>query len=582
VGRVPFSQSLVTRLTALTVGLATLPAAAMGIALLDINREALDESARELQIVAVDDLSRTLDSELERAEQELQMLARVLSDPAIADEGRITLATAQVESSRRLDLVSVYDASGGLIDSIRMPSAREQLAPEQLAEGARETALSEHVCACGSSFEGGEARTLLVVPIESSQGVTGFLRAPARLGALQERIERVGVAHFSSREGLLVVDEEARVVAAARPGESEVGSTLDLSDELFGIGSDAAAFGLARSGTVGDTEGRRVATAVTLPHRKWVVVAQTPVEVAYRSYYAMRRVVLGAALVIMLLAGVVAAGMARRITDPLVRLVEFSRHIARRNFDQRSGVEGRGEVAVLGHALDSAASELLASEAQIREETEIRRDLGRYLPAELVDRVVRREQDMGLGGTRRELTVLFADVVAFTPLTEKLPPEAIVEILNELFTICTEIIFRHGGTVDKFIGDSVMAIWGAPEAHEEHARDALRAAQDMLAWLEIGNRTWRERFGIQVRLAIGVNTGECVVGNIGSESRMEYTAIGDVVNVAARLEAIARPQQILVSGATRDAAGGEFDYVELGAREITGREGEVSLYEVQT
>jgi class 3 adenylate cyclase len=245
-------------------------------------------------------------------------------------------------------------------------------------------------------------------------------------------------------------------------------------------------------------------------------------------------------------------------------------------------VTTRDELALLAGAMRGAATDLAESEAQIRREVQIRSDLGRYLPAELVDKVVRREQDLALGGERRVVTVLFADVVAFTPLTEQRAPEEVVTILNELFTILTGIVFRHGGMVDKFVGDCVMALWGAHEPQEDHAVRALEAAEDMMHWLETGNVAWRERFGVTIQLAIGVHTGEVVVGNIGSKSRMEYTAIGDAVNVAARLEALARPQQILTTRATLDAAGDGFDVAEAGAHQLPGRSEPLTLFEVRS
>jgi class 3 adenylate cyclase len=134
--------------------------------------------------------------------------------------------------------------------------------------------------------------------------------------------------------------------------------------------------------------------------------------------------------------------------------------------------------------------------------------------------------------------------------------------------------------VDKLIGDCVMALWGAPTAHPDHARRALLAAQDMARFCESASADWKARFGVEVRLAIGVNTGEAVVGNVGSRERMEYTAIGDVVNVAARLETIARPQQILVSRATADAIEGGFTVTPLGSREVPGRREPIELFEV--
>jgi class 3 adenylate cyclase len=159
----------------------------------------------------------------------------------------------------------------------------------------------------------------------------------------------------------------------------------------------------------------------------------------------------------------------------------------------------------------------------------------------------------------------------------------VVALLNELFTILTEIVFRHGGTLDKFVGDCVMAMWGAPTPQDDHAARALAAAEDMMRWLEAGNASWEAKFGVKIELAIGIHSGEAIVGNVGSETRMEFTAIGDTVNVAARLEAIARPMQVLVTSEARAAAGPErFDLVDLGARALTGRAAPVHLWELRT
>jgi class 3 adenylate cyclase len=165
-------------------------------------------------------------------------------------------------------------------------------------------------------------------------------------------------------------------------------------------------------------------------------------------------------------------------------------------------------------------------------------------------------------------------------LAESLPPEKVVGILNQLFTILTEIIFRHGGTVDKFIGDSVMAMWGAPDAQEDHAERAVEAAEDMLRWLEVGNATWEMEHGVKLQLAIGISSGEAVVGNLGSRDRMEYTAIGHIVNIAARLEGIAKPNQILLSRETRDRLSEDFEIRPCGTQSFPGSARTVELYEV--
>ena len=133
------------------------------------------------------------------------------------------------------------------------------------------------------------------------------------------------------------------------------------------------------------------------------------------------------------------------------------------------------------------------------------------------------------------VTVLFADVVAFTKLAENREPEETVALLNELFTVATEILQRRGGIVDKFIGDCVMAVWGAPHSYPDDAERAVAAAEDLRRWLDTANRRWKTKYGVQVQLGMGIHTGLAVAGNLGSEKRMEYTVIGDPVNEAARL-----------------------------------------------
>ena len=150
-----------------------------------------------------------------------------------------------------------------------------------------------------------------------------------------------------------------------------------------------------------------------------------------------------------------------------------------------------------------------------------------------------------------------------------------------MFTFLTGIVFNHGGMVDKFIGDCVMAVFGAPEPRDDDAERAALAALEMIEWLETGNAKWADEFGRELQLGIGISTGTAIVGNLGSEKRMEYTAIGDTVNIAARLEMLAKPGQILISEATREELGEDFDVVDLGARDITGRKEQVRIFELR-
>ncbi|MGB5367597.1 MAG: adenylate/guanylate cyclase domain-containing protein, partial [Polyangiales bacterium] len=413
--------------------------------------------------------------------------------------------------------------------------------------------------------------------------VTGFVGSLVSLRRVQQRVEQLSIERFEGLPGsIFVIDDDMRILAHSRVDQSRELASARGAGALEGVETSRFAGAMVKSGEYVESDGTEmVGTVSGLQTRPWAIVTQIPRDFAYASVDTMRRVVFVVSLIAIIIALMVAFAVARQITRPIEQLSMFADDLAARRFDRRVTVNTRDELAVLGDVLSSAAADLQASEVRIREEEAIRRDLRRYLDSDLVDRVVRREQDMKLGGERREISVLFADVVAFTPIADSLAAEETVGLLNELFTILTEIVFRYEGTVDKFIGDSVMALWGAPQLQPDHAARAIAAAEDMMRWLEAGNQGWRQKFGVTVELAIGINSGHAVVGNVGSETRMQYTAIGDVVNVAARLESIARPQQILVTHATKVLAGDDFQYSSLGPRQLVGRRDPVKLFEVR-
>ena len=187
-----------------------------------------------------------------------------------------------------------------------------------------------------------------------------------------------------------------------------------------------------------------------------------------------------------------------------------------------------------------------------------------------------------LGGERREITILFSDIRGFTSLSERLPPERLGELLNEYLGAMTDIVFRHQGLLDKYIGDAVMAFWGAPVPSPDDAARCCEAALDMVAALAILNARWRQAGPPLLEIGVGINTGEAVVGNFGSAARFSYTAVGDQVNLASRLEGVNKDYgtSVLVSESTRRAAGDEFVCREIDQVRVKGREQPVLVYEL--
>ncbi|SMC29787.1 adenylate cyclase [Andreprevotia lacus DSM 23236] len=205
---------------------------------------------------------------------------------------------------------------------------------------------------------------------------------------------------------------------------------------------------------------------------------------------------------------------------------------------------------------------------------------GRFLDRRVVKQLVETGQiDDAKRAETREITILFSDIRGFTTLSETRPPEYIVNLLNRYFNRQVEIIFRHGGTLDKFIGDAIMAFWGAPVQDADHAKHAVAAAIEMSRDLEAFKRELTD-LGAEFEIGIGVHTGKAVVGFIGSDAQLSYTVIGDTINLASRIEGQTKGvSRLLVSEVTRDACHDAFEFVDHGSHSVKGREQAVRLFE---
>ena len=189
----------------------------------------------------------------------------------------------------------------------------------------------------------------------------------------------------------------------------------------------------------------------------------------------------------------------------------------------------------------------------------------RYVAPEIVHELLEEGGEATeLGGRECEIAVLFVDIRGFTTMSEKLEPARVVEILNEYLTLTTDCVFKNHGTLDKFVGDCTMAFWGAPLPQEDCIFKAVKAGFDMIEGAKSLSQELKERYGETVDFGVGVNFGKAVVGNIGAKNRMDYTAIGDTVNTAARLEANAPGGKIYVSRAVADALQGRVRFESLG------------------
>jgi len=209
-----------------------------------------------------------------------------------------------------------------------------------------------------------------------------------------------------------------------------------------------------------------------------------------------------------------------------------------------------------------------------------RQALERFLSSNIVEKILANPNEIHLGGENQTVTILFSDIRGFTRMSEHMEPHAVVELLNEYFSEMTDLVFESGGTLDKYLGDGIMAVYGAPLPKPDDALRATKTAMEMQRALVALNRDWESRGQQPLRMGVGVNTGPVTAGNIGSARRMDYTVIGDAVNLASRLCSNAAGAQILVSESTYLQLNGRIPAQRLEPIRVKGKETPVELYEV--
>lgn len=585
----PRGLPLFTRLSLLILLCALPTLVGLGGTMLYTNEVALKESVRHLHRAIVWDVQRTIRAELVRVEQELKGISHLLFAPGLGDDAtRYALAGSQVTAPDNIDFITLYAPSGQSVTTVKAEEVPDpRMAPRlepALLEALRASNGRLVVQAVRANAQGGPVLEVFYPIVQDDGTVRAILGTQVNLDELCNRMEELGEKFLGSRENVFVVDRERRLVLHA--DRARVAAREDLSRHgLFAALSGDSSFDTDMA-AISDFQldgQEKVGALETLSERGWAVVVQQPRSVVYASLSTMRTSILSALAVAALVALVGGLLGARQLTRPIRELVAATRALAERTFrGVGERVTRRGdELGTLGRAFDNMAVTLEAKEREVVTQTQVRAALSRYLSPDVVDLVVSNPEQLRLGGERREVTIFFADVVGFTKLSEAQPPEIIVALLNELFTFATEIIQRRGGIIDKFIGDCIMAVWGSPQSHPDDALRAVQAAEDLRRWLDVGNRRWRARWGIEIQLAIGVHTGPAVAGNVGSEKRMEYTVIGDTVNIAARIESMAQPGQILVSEATRERIGDSgVDLVPAGERQLHGRTAATRIFEV--
>ena len=267
--------------------------------------------------------------------------------------------------------------------------------------------------------------------------------------------------------------------------------------------------------------------------------------------------------------------LAKRVSRPLLSVRNAVERIGQGDFETRVHLKTHDEFGQVAQAINEMA-------VGLKEREELKGAFARYVSKDVMDEILLAGGEMSLHGARRKVTILFSDIRNFTTFAEGHSPEEVVGFLNEYFESMIDVIFRNKGTLDKFLGDGLMVLFGAPLEDAEQESNAVRAAIEMQQELRRLSTKWLKDLNAKIRIGIGIHTGQAIVGNVGSEKRMEYTAIGDTVNVASRLESSTKTVgvSILVSETTHAGARRMFQFDDRGAISVKGRHAPIAVYSV--
>lgn len=415
---------------------------------------------------------------------------------------------------------------------------------------------------------------LYIQTIETGKISLNYFVSNASISLLNDNILELNklIKETSSTEGLLygiIIDREK--IVKAHTDSNQIGKPF----QPFGQTKDAVSDGTVTFYQYVTPAGSNILNLSRTVKLQDKVLGEVHVGI---SVDFIEKMIKKEALFILMVASFIILGgiviaiiMGVGLAKPISKLVRATREIGNGNFQHRVNIKQNDELGDLASSFNYMAQELGLKEM-------MKSSFGKYVSPEIVKMIMENPEQTWLKGTRNEATVLFTDIRGFTSYSETREPEEIVESLNEYFEIATKAILDHGGHVDKFVGDAVLGLFGVPVKHEDHVERAVRACLAMQRDLKKAGENGKNI--LLPRIGIGVNSGVVVSGNLGSDIKMEYTVIGDTVNVASRLNGLAKDGETVVSKGIYEKLKNIITVEALPPQKIKGKTEPVETFKV--
>jgi class 3 adenylate cyclase len=502
----------------------------------------------------------------------LERLAREIPPTAARQNPagvRQTLATVQAFDPHVLQ-ITVLDAEGALVLTTAVGGATEPVnrvvaafsleGKVYVSEAYFSPTFKRYVVTLGVPVRGANGEVVGAVTARYDiQGNFAQLLAPARFGqtGYVVLVDQEGKIFAHSSDQTRIGEDVSRYAAVAQAGQGRRGWVL---------GRNSA--GVERLFVY-----RPIDNPATTGRRPWVLLTEVNPEEALAPIDALRAHFLLGLVILVVICLLVASQVSLSIRKPLAKLVRFVKLVRGGDLTQGVDVPGRDEISELADALNEMVRGL-------RERDRIKEVFGRYVTTQISEEVLKGE--VSLGGRRRRVTILLSDIRNFTSMSESMTPEEVVGFLNDYFSEMVEAVFEHGGVLDKFIGDGLLAVFGSLDEEPDHARRGVRTALRMKVLLAKLNGERSIAGKAPIGIGIGIHTGDVIVGNIGSRRRLEYTVIGDGVNTCSRVEALNKEfgTTILITDDTHAEVADEFECRLMPEMSLRGKTKMLRVWEV--
>ncbi|MEO0284646.1 MAG: adenylate/guanylate cyclase domain-containing protein [candidate division WOR-3 bacterium] len=547
-----------------------------------INTDSLTLSAKEYAVAISDEIKKDLFQKTEIIEEALNYVIDIFNDNALNIEKKIEYVKIYLSFEPNINYIGIYDVNGRLIDQFSSPKygILKDITDKIKIIRSDSTFYSLYYSE-KDSFPVLEAIKKWKT---SDNRLIGYLSAGFSLSYLSSYLKELSFRRFNIYDLIFILDKNGNVIA--HPEIKFVKEKKKLKEigffKNFENSKEILKFDIAFSQNYIDYKNRKLlGTFTTLPSLEWGIVVSQPHEIVYAS---LRRLYTFSSLtgfIFLFLSIIFGILSSRYLTKPIEELNLGIKRIISRDFGYQVNVRAKNEIGELANSFNEMIKTLKHYKEEIIKETEIKLFAMRYLPTHLANQLIAQgKSTLSAETIKREISIMFADISNFTSLSEKFSPEKLVSYLNKYFNIATESIFKYNGVIDKFIGDCVMALFGVPYVSINAAEEAVKSAIDLIKNILMKNEEFEKEFGFGIRVKIGISTGDVVVGNIGSKTRLDYTAIGKAVNLASRFEELALDNEIIIDESTKNKLPSIIKIEEIGYMKIKGIKENVKCYRV--